>query len=71
MTAKVKGRTSFCEQKEAKKHCYAGPGARRGQCPWQSIAEKLCVAFYKKRLFASLISHHNALEGFFLIDPFF
>jgi hypothetical protein len=44
------GKASFCEQKEAKKLFYAGPGALSRTKPQAQHKRSFCAAFFKKRL---------------------
>jgi hypothetical protein len=50
LLSEVKGKTSFCEQKEAKKLCYAGPWALSPTKPIAQHNKSFCAAFFKKRL---------------------
>jgi hypothetical protein len=45
----AKGKASFCEQKEAKKLCYAGPLAGSATTPMAQPNKSFCAAFFKKR----------------------
>jgi hypothetical protein len=45
------GRTTFCEQKVAKKLCYAGPWALSATTPMAQHNKNFCAAFLKSGCF--------------------
>jgi hypothetical protein len=54
-----KGKTSFCEQKEAKKLFYAGPEALSPTKPITQHNKSFCAAFFKKRLLSFSDQAHD------------
>jgi hypothetical protein len=51
----MEGKATFCEQKVAKKLCYAGPWALSLTTPMAQRNKSFCAAFFKKRpLFSPL-----------------